>query len=83
LSSFWAQGKRITRTYYHHDRMTWRDVIVIVVCLGASATLVWFRVVDAASLLYYPYTDLMPPFQPAIGVTLLTLILPAIIERRS
>jgi energy-coupling factor transport system permease protein len=82
LAVFWAQGKRITRTYYHRDRTTWRDGIVLAACLCVTATLVWFRVYDTASLLYYPYTAILPPFHPTIGTMLLLLILPAVVQRQ-
>jgi energy-coupling factor transport system permease protein len=83
LAVFWAQGKRITRTRYSRDRATWRDGVVLAACLCVAVTLAWFRIYDAASLLYYPYTELVPPFHPAIGAVLLTMILPAIIQRQS
>lgn len=79
---FWAQGKRITRTHYRRERMTRHDGIVLIACLGIIAGLIWLRIYDAASLSYYPYTDLVPPFQPAIGIALLAFILPAIVQRR-
>lgn len=82
IVAFWAQGKRITRTQYHRERITWQDGIVLVACLGITAGLVWIRIYDATSLSYYPYTDLMPPFRPPIGMALLALILPAIIQHR-
>jgi energy-coupling factor transport system permease protein len=83
LTVFWMQGKRITRTHYHHDRFTWGDGVVLAACLCVIAALAWFRIYDAASLLYYPYTDLLPPFRPALGAALLTLILPAIVQGHS
>jgi energy-coupling factor transport system permease protein len=83
LCVFWAQGKRVTRTHYHQDRFTWRDGLIVAACLGVVATLVWFRVADPTSLLYYPYTAIIPPFHPTIGALLLLLLLPAVVDRRS
>jgi len=83
LAVFWAQGKRIIRTHYRRERMSWRDGVILATCLCIIAGLVWFRIYNVASLLYYPYTDLVPPFHPVIGTALLALILPAIVQRPS
>jgi predicted N-acyltransferase len=63
--------------------MTWRDGVILAACLYLSSTLIWFRIVDATSLQYYPYTNLMPPFQPAVGAALMTLVLPVIVQRQN
>jgi energy-coupling factor transport system permease protein len=82
IAIFWAQGKRVTRTHYRHQPFTRLDGLVVAVCLGTIAALIWFRLTDPASLQYYPYTKLIPPFHPTIGAILLPMILPAVLDRR-
>jgi energy-coupling factor transport system permease protein len=73
---FWAQGRRVHRTRYRRERWSWRDAAVI----GASATvlalLIAVRIAQPTALRYYPYTALLPPFDPVLGALSLLLVVP-------
>jgi hypothetical protein len=77
---FWAQGRRVTRTHYRRERWTWRDITSAVACLAVLAILVTARILDSATLQYYPYAALLPPFQPWLGGGLLLLITQALFQ---
>ncbi|TEU11479.1 MAG: energy-coupling factor transporter transmembrane protein EcfT [Anaerolineales bacterium] len=77
LGVFWAQGKRVLRTHYRPARRTWRDGPVLAVSLLVAIALIAVRLQDTSALEYYPYTQLLPPFHPWLGIILLTLIAPA------
>jgi energy-coupling factor transport system permease protein len=81
LGVFWAQGRRVSRTHYRRDRWTWRDGVILGVCLAVVAVLVVTRAQDPTALLYHPYTQLLPPFDPWLGAALLALVAPAIVHR--
>jgi energy-coupling factor transport system permease protein len=83
LGVFWAQGKRVQRTHYHRDRWTWRDGAVLAVCLLVAGVMIAARMRDAEALVYYPYTQLLPPFLPWLGIALLAAIVPAFIQQTS
>jgi energy-coupling factor transport system permease protein len=80
LGVFWAQGQRVTRSRYHRERWRWQDGIVIGTALAVLGILIATRVGNAAALLYYPYTELLPPFQPWLGAALLLLVAPALLQ---
>ena len=80
IGVFWAQGQRVYRTYYHRDRWTWRDGVAIGTGLAVLATMLAVRVMDAETLQYYPYANLLPPFQPWLGAVSLLLVVPALIQ---
>lgn len=79
IGVFWAQGRRVLRTHYHHDRWTWRDGLVLAASLGAVSFVIWGRA-QGATLTYYPYTALAPSFDPGVGVALLALVVPVLIH---
>jgi len=79
IALFWAQGRRVLRTYYRRDRWTWRDSVATAAGICVLAVLIVARIRDAASLQYYPYTKLLPPFQPWLGAALLLLVTPLLV----
>ncbi|MBC8444902.1 MAG: hypothetical protein H8D77_02145 [Chloroflexi bacterium] len=80
LGVFSAQGKHVLRTHYRHDRWTWRDGITLGIVLAVALILAWTRVRNSATLAYYPYTGLLPPFAPWLGFVLTALILPVFFQ---
>jgi energy-coupling factor transport system permease protein len=78
LTVFWAQGKRVTRTRYRSERWSWQDGVAIGTTLAALAGLIAARILDPQALIYYPYTRLLPAFQPWLGMSLLLLVVPAV-----
>jgi hypothetical protein len=78
VSVFWAQGRRVLRVHYRRERWTWRDGLVIAVCVGVAAFIVWTRLTTAGALAYRPYQNMAPAFDPLIGVTLMLLLVPLI-----
>jgi energy-coupling factor transport system permease protein len=80
LATFWAQGRRVQRTRYRRERWTWRDGAVAGAGMALLGTLVAVRLTHAAALQYYPYTQLLPPFQPWLGGALLLLAVPAMLQ---
>ena len=82
LGTFWAQGRRVSRTHYRRDRWTWRDGVVLGVCLAVATILVLLRMRDATALFYYPTTALLPPFYPWLGAALTALVAPAVVQAR-
>jgi len=79
LTVFRAQGKRVKRTRYRSERWSWQDGIAIGTTLVALAGLVAARIHDPQALIYYPYTRLLPAFQPWVGTSLMLLIAPAVV----
>ena len=77
---FWAQGQRVTRSRYHRARLSWQDGIAISAALAVLGVLIAVRIGKAAALLYYPYTKLLPPFEPWLGAALLLLAAPAVLQ---
>jgi energy-coupling factor transport system permease protein len=77
---FWAQGRRVTRSRYHRERWGWRDGLAIGTALAVIGLLIAVRIVDGAALRYYPYTQLLPPFEPWLGAALLLLVAPALLQ---
>jgi energy-coupling factor transport system permease protein len=78
LAVFWAQGKRVIRTRYRSERWSWQDGIAIGATLAALVGLIAVRIRDPQALVYYPYTRLLPAFQPWVGISLLLLVVPAV-----
>jgi len=77
---FWAQGKRVRRTRYWHRRWAWQDSIVLACAAAVVLALVLARAGDSAALLYDPYSNMVPPFQPWLGLALLALVAPVIVR---
>jgi hypothetical protein len=82
LGVFWAQGRRVRRSRYHRDRWTWRDVAVAGAGVAVLGVLIGARIGDAGALQYYPYTELLPPFAPWLGTSLLPLAAPALLREQ-
>ena len=80
IGVFVAQGKRVLRTHYRRDRLRWQDGAILLPTLLSLAYLIWTQIGDATALSYYPYVDLLPPFDPRVGAAMLTLASPAILE---
>lgn len=76
---FLAQGRRVVRRPYRRDRWTWADLAGAGGALAVLAAVIGVRLTAAAALHYYPYTTLLPPFQPWLGAALLLLALPAVL----
>ena len=77
---FWAQGRRVRRTRYWHQRWAWQDGIVLACAAAAVLALILARAGDSAALLYDPYTNLVPPFHPLLGIALLALVAPVVVR---
>jgi energy-coupling factor transport system permease protein len=80
LGVFWAQGRRVTRSRYHRDRWTWRDSVAVGAGAAVLGILIGVRFADATALQYYPYTNLLPPFEPWLGAALLLLGAPMLLQ---
>jgi uncharacterized membrane protein YfcA len=80
LGVFWAQGRRVTRSHYRRERWRWQDSVVAGAALAVTGVLIAVRVGSAAALLYYPYAELLPPFEPWLGTVLLLLAAPMLLQ---
>ena len=80
IGVFWAQGQRVTRSRYHRARWQWPDGLAIGATLAALVALIAARIGNAATLQYYPYSELLPPFEPWLGAALLLLAAPALVQ---
>jgi energy-coupling factor transport system permease protein len=78
VAVFWRQGKRIQRTHYRRERWSWQDSLATGTTVAALAGLIAARILDPQVLAYYPYTRLLPLFQPWVGVSLMLLVVPAL-----
>jgi len=81
LGVFWAQGRRVLRVRYRRERWTWRDGVVLAVCLAVVGLLAWARLQDAAAFAYSPYDRLLPPFEAIVGIALVLLIAPVVLAQ--
>jgi energy-coupling factor transport system permease protein len=79
LGVFWAQGRRVLRVRYRQERWTWRDGVVLALCAAVVALLAWVRLQDATAFAYSSYDELLPPFDPAIGIALILLVAPVMV----
>jgi energy-coupling factor transport system permease protein len=75
----WAQGKRVRRTHYRRERWSWRDGGAIGASTVVFALMIAVRIAQPLALRYYPYTTLLPPFDPALGALPLLLAVPVLI----
>lgn len=80
LGVFWAQGRRLRRTRYRHERWTWQDSIVLSCAAVVVLALILARAGDSTVLLYDPYYSLLPPFHPWFGTALLALVAPVVLR---
>jgi energy-coupling factor transport system permease protein len=79
LVVFWGQGRRVLRVHYRRERWTWRDGVVVAICTGVvGLVLIGGRALGA--LAYSPYQDLVPVFNPGIGVVLILLLAPLVVR---
>ena len=83
LGVFRAQGRRVLRVRYRRDRWTWRDGLVLAVCLAVVALLALARLQDAAAFAYSPYDALLPPFAATVGIALVLLVAPVLVGGRT
>jgi hypothetical protein len=49
-------------------------------CVGVGALVAWVRLRAPVRLDYSPYQNLMPIFDPVIGVTLMLLLVPLVTQ---
>jgi energy-coupling factor transport system permease protein len=80
LGVFWAQGRRVRRTRYWRQRWTWQDGVVLLCVVAVVVALILARAGDSATLVYDPYSNMAPPFQPWLGLALLALVAPVIVR---
>ena len=80
IALFWAQGKRLTRTRYRRETWQWRDGVALAACAVCLALVVGTRIVDGELLRYYAYTEIAPSFVPWLGLTLLVLLVPTLLQ---
>jgi energy-coupling factor transport system permease protein len=80
LGVFWVQGRRVLRVHYRQERWTWQDGVVLALCLAVAALLVWVRLRDDAAFAYSPYARLLPPFDATVGLALVLLAGPVVVE---
>jgi energy-coupling factor transport system permease protein len=83
IGVFWAQGQRVARSRYRREHWAWRDGVVIGAALLVVGALAAVRIGNAPALRYYPYTSLLPPFEPWLGVALFLLAVPALVGHSS
>jgi energy-coupling factor transport system permease protein len=83
LATFWMQGRRVLRVHYRREGWSWLDGLVLIVCLGVAAMVLTIRARSPSALAFSPYQRLLPDFSPAIGITLVALLVPLLQGRRS
>ena len=78
----WLAGRTVSHTTYRARRWTARDTLAVLGCgLALAAVLLPLPLVDRGTLYYAPYPGLtMPAFDPFIGLGLLGLLVPAIVN---
>lgn len=74
-------GRAVRTTRYRAQPWTRADTVLVVASLLPLVVLLPWGWVDGASLAYAPYTGpLWPPFDPLVGLAMLTLAVPAVLE---
>lgn len=74
-------GRLSPRTIYRPRPWLVRDTLVVVAAVLLLLPILFNRFLDGAALYYSPYSTItLPPFDPLIGLSLLLLVAPAIIE---
>jgi energy-coupling factor transport system permease protein len=83
VAAFWAQGRRVLRVHYRRDDWTWRDAFVL--ALTSAVAVVWLiaRLRSPDALAYNPYLDWLPRFGLVVGVGLMFLLSPMLVDRRN
>ncbi|NPV08588.1 MAG: hypothetical protein HPY83_11595 [Anaerolineae bacterium] len=81
----WYQGRRVHRSYYRVWRWDWPSRIVALLAAVSFLALLTANRWSATGLVYYPYPpgDLLPSFDPLLGMALLLLGAPAAMSARS
>lgn len=80
LLVLWLAGRSTSRTHYRQHRWGWRETLVLLGC-GLTLAVVVLPLGARASLAYEPYPQLtVPLFDPLIGLGLLGLLVPAVID---
>jgi energy-coupling factor transport system permease protein len=82
VSVVWLAGRTVRRTVYRARRWTARDTLVVLGCgLTLVVVLVPLPLVSRGTLYYAPYPRLsLPAFDPWIGLGLLGLLVPAVVN---
>jgi len=83
-AAFWLAGRGVVTTHYRARRWSVGDTLVWAGCaLALGVTLLPLPGLDRSSLVYNPYPRLTwPQFDPAVGVGLLGLVVPAVMGKR-
>jgi energy-coupling factor transport system permease protein len=82
LGAVWLAGRTVRHTVYRARRWTAHDTLVLAGCgLPLALVLLPLPLLDRASLYYSPYPGLtLPTFDPFIGLALLGLLMPAVVN---
>ncbi len=79
-SNLVAMGRRVERSRYRRELWRRRDTIVSAASIIAIASVASIWLVDAETLVFYPYPCFsLPSFNPLIGLILLTIVTPVLI----
>ena len=83
LASFWDLGRRVRRSRYRRWQWARSDRGILFVSLSAALGWATAWLLQGEWLFYYPYPPYSPwpTFQPALGLAILTLALPAMLLR--
>lgn len=82
ISALWLAGRAAPRTAYRPRRWTPQSTLVVLGC-GAALAAVLLPWPGAETAAYTPYPSLtLPPFDPAVGLGLLGLLMPALAAER-
>jgi energy-coupling factor transport system permease protein len=78
---FWLEGRRVRRVRYRRAPWTRYDTAASLASLVALGAVLAARSLAPASLAYVPYPpgQLLPPFNPWVGASLLLLLVPALL----
>jgi energy-coupling factor transport system permease protein len=80
LAVFWGQGRRVLRVHYRRESWTWRDGVVLAVCVGVVVFLILSLAGGTEALAYSSYQSIVPAFNPNIGVMLMFLLAPLVVR---
>jgi energy-coupling factor transport system permease protein len=85
MGGLWLSGRAVPHTTYRPQTFTLPDAICLLVSLVvAGLLLVPTPVINQATLLYYPYPQLIAPgFDPLVGVLILGWLAPAFALRET
>lgn len=81
VAAYAVIGRTVRATRYRSQAWTWGDTVIVVAALLPLLLLLPWGLIDGATLAYAPYTGtLLPPFDPLVGLLLLSLSAPAVLE---